>query len=404
MTILVSSFGAVGNGTTDDTTSIQNAINAAQAAKDVLLFEPNKVYRTTRPLIVQQGGPSKREFFMDGAHSEFKPDHAGYLIEVQPLMPIASIGTGQDTGSISMKRFDVRSATAGASGILVGRAGYRMYDEARVNLLEDVTFYELKGQALCIRNSGHFDLARVTARTHVAGGKGLWLEGRDGVFAGDITFNDCQFGSLGGDGDTLTIAGLTNTGSRSEVRGVRFQNCVFYNTGSRIVVQNNALVADLWFESCAWDAGPAGSALKVLVENGGKLNKMFVDNPYIVNYARGFELIRQGTGEVDSFEIRGGAIGFVGEPVWAEAFENFSIKDMHFDGNTGWSCINLHTGCRRFLVQGNQGSNRNSMTNLIAVGLNGADRGLVTDNVAFGFNVVQAVGGTNIHYADNHSL
>src|SRR5690606_29404236 len=53
MTILVSSFGAVGNGTTDDTAAIQSAINAAQTAKDVLLFEPRKIYRTTAPLIVK---------------------------------------------------------------------------------------------------------------------------------------------------------------------------------------------------------------------------------------------------------------------------------------------------------------------------------------------------------------
>lgn len=403
MTILVSSFGAVGNGTTDDTVAIQNAINAAQAAKDLLLFEPRKIYRTTAPLIVKQGGSAKFEFFMDGNHSEFKPDFAGFLFEIQPQQPVASIGNGQDTGSISMKRFDVRSGAAGASGVQIGRAGYWMYDEARVNLLEDVAFYELRGTAINVYNAGHFDFERVTQRCHVAGGKGLWMQGTGGYFTGDITFKDCQFGATGNDGDIMTLlAGTGAGGRRSELRGVRFSNCVWYNGGSRLVTQSNALAADIWFDNCAWDAGPGKGAFRI--ENGGDLNKIIIADSYFVNFARGIELKAASGSNAESLQIKGCEFGYVGEPIWAENFENFTVRDNQFDGNTGWSCINLHTNCRRFTVHGNQGADNNSMTNLIAIGLNGADRGLVSDNVAFGFAVTQHVGGTNIHYANNHSL
>lgn len=404
MAISVATFGAVGNGIADDTSAIQNAINAAQAARDLLVFEPNKTYRTTAPLIVQQGGASRREFFMDGFHSQMRPEHAGFFIDVQPQMPNSSIGTGQDTGSISMKNFSVYSPTAGASGIRVGRSGYRMYDEKRQNLLEDVTFFELKGVALHIISSGHFDLTRVVQRNHQAGGRGLILEGRDGVFCGDIDFNECQFGSVGGDGLNTTIIAIpSGTSARSEIRGVRFQNCVWYNWGARVIAQNQAIIADIWFDNCAWDAGPGGSAIRFKAENGGILNKVYIDKPYIVNYSRGIEMSRDVGGQVDSFQLRGGSIGMTSEPVWVERFESFSIKDMNFDGNTGWSCINVHTGSERFVIEGNQGY-RNSMTNLIAVGISGSDRGLITNNVGFGMNAVQNVGvGPNTVINNNFS-
>ena len=49
----VNAFGAVGDGVTDDTTAIQNAINEASASNKVLVFEENKTYRVNRTLLIK---------------------------------------------------------------------------------------------------------------------------------------------------------------------------------------------------------------------------------------------------------------------------------------------------------------------------------------------------------------
>jgi hypothetical protein len=48
----VKSYGATGNGSTDDTTAIQNAINAAQSAGGGVVFFPKGTYRITSSLFV----------------------------------------------------------------------------------------------------------------------------------------------------------------------------------------------------------------------------------------------------------------------------------------------------------------------------------------------------------------
>jgi hypothetical protein len=48
---VVSDYGATGNGTTDDTTALQNAINAGSSAQKPV-FVPPGTYKTTRSLTI----------------------------------------------------------------------------------------------------------------------------------------------------------------------------------------------------------------------------------------------------------------------------------------------------------------------------------------------------------------
>lgn len=48
-------YSAAGNGTTDDTTAIQNAINAAASVKGVVYF-PDGTYKITSPLLLPNSG------------------------------------------------------------------------------------------------------------------------------------------------------------------------------------------------------------------------------------------------------------------------------------------------------------------------------------------------------------
>lgn len=48
-------YGAVGNGTNDDTTAIQNAINGASSTNGIVYF-PDGTYKVTAPLRLPTGG------------------------------------------------------------------------------------------------------------------------------------------------------------------------------------------------------------------------------------------------------------------------------------------------------------------------------------------------------------
>ena len=58
VTTSVKNYGAVGDGVADDTTAIQNTINAVGAAGGGVVFIPTGTYRTTAPLIVTASGTS----------------------------------------------------------------------------------------------------------------------------------------------------------------------------------------------------------------------------------------------------------------------------------------------------------------------------------------------------------
>ena len=74
----VADYGAVGNGTTDDTTAIQAAIDAL-ANEGALYFEPGKTYRTTATLIFP---PTLRGIQVIGNNAIIFADHNGDGIDI----------------------------------------------------------------------------------------------------------------------------------------------------------------------------------------------------------------------------------------------------------------------------------------------------------------------------------
>jgi len=64
-TTSVKDFGAVGDGTTDDTSAIQAAINAVEAAGGGIVYLPNGSYKTTSELVIDTPGT---KLVGDGGH------------------------------------------------------------------------------------------------------------------------------------------------------------------------------------------------------------------------------------------------------------------------------------------------------------------------------------------------
>jgi hypothetical protein len=108
----VKAYGAVGNGSTDDTTSIQSAINAATATGGVVYF-PNGLYKITSSLTYTSpaGDPAARVHFLgDGIGAsviqQFTAGANGITIACTPAMPnvytmienLAFVGGGTGQG------------------------------------------------------------------------------------------------------------------------------------------------------------------------------------------------------------------------------------------------------------------------------------------------------------------
>jgi hypothetical protein len=62
----VKDFGAVGDGVTDDTTAIQNALNYLKSTGITLTFEPGKTYQVSQVAISQAGGNTRSNFRIEG--------------------------------------------------------------------------------------------------------------------------------------------------------------------------------------------------------------------------------------------------------------------------------------------------------------------------------------------------
>ena len=121
-------FGAVGDGIADDTTALQNAINAvASQTTNLSLYIPKGVYKTTSPLVIS--GPAA--IYGDGFDII---GIAGTII--QPAVGINGINiTGQP--AVNLSNFGVRYTSAASGGTTAinfdsgGGAAYNYY--SRVN-------------------------------------------------------------------------------------------------------------------------------------------------------------------------------------------------------------------------------------------------------------------------------
>lgn len=406
MVVKASTYGAVGNGSTDDTTALQNAINAAQAAKDLLELDPAKNYKITSPLIVQQGGASQQEFSMDGKGSNIINHGSGFAIEVRTNGSITNYATG--AGSIHMRNFDVRPPTPGSAntkkGIKVGRTGYQMYDNATANLLQDVNLYQLGGRALEIINAAHFNLERVVQRNdRVGNGEGMYIGALDsGAFCGDIVFITCQFqGDFGASyGRPFHITGWGATSARAQTRGLRFRECTFYGGGARIEASANSQLGDMWFYNCQWD-GPTGgrtagvgNGLEITANNNGGIDKLYLDNPYIVNYdGIGLRIWDDAPSVMSDVHISRGSVSMCYEPIKCDGANGFYLDGVAVTNcnNPQWALINLTPGCKNFKVDGcTESGNTGTGKKFIAVGDGSTSNFDISNNTSYsaGFDVL----------------
>jgi hypothetical protein len=401
---------AVGDGLVYDTASLQQSIDLAQTTKQRLILGEGKTYLIDQPLIIRQGRISSDlptfELDIEGNGSKIINAGTGYAIEIQPLaslnLAINPEGGVNAAGSISINNLDVVPPTTinTKKGIKIGRENYMMYANARRVLLNNVDLTQLGGRTLEIINAGHFDICRVTQRDDMNGvGEGLYLAALgENAFCGDISFIDCQFQGNVLAAQTNKPMHITtysaNNQKPASARGIRFDRCVFYGNGAKIEASLNGKTCDIWMDNCAWD-GPsgaqnsnAGHGLEITANNGGLIDKLYINNPYVVNYqACGFILSDDAPSKMRDIRISGGSVSMTREPIKIVGANGVTVENLAVTNclDIEWALINVTPGSKNIIVRGcSESDNGNGAGKVfIAVGDQTSNNIVVEHNNSF---------------------
>jgi hypothetical protein len=108
----VRSAGATGNGVTDDTTAIQNAINSATAAGQVVFFDAG-TYLVTRTVSIPRGAKLVGESYSVIMSS------GSYFNDMSNPKPVVQVGTPGQTGQVEWSDMIVSTQGTQAGAILI---------------------------------------------------------------------------------------------------------------------------------------------------------------------------------------------------------------------------------------------------------------------------------------------
>lgn len=219
------------------------------------------------------------------------------------------------------------------------------------------------------------------------------------LFCGDINFNDCQFvGWLG--------AGLVRINPSTnlyEVKGVRFNNCIFYYANKSIDFSpsSGAQVGDIWINpGCQFD-GFQRQVINIAPDGSGTVvDNIHFDGIYIRGVNTGYNAIgisRTNSARVDSIWVVNSWFANIANG--SKAFVAQDCSNIHFSSNsltevtaTAAQPILLAQSVSSFIVSGNllRQVTATTVQYLVTIG-SGCDYGAVVNNSTNGSATSAAV-------------
>jgi hypothetical protein len=415
----VENYGAVGDGTTDDTVAIQAAITAALAGTDgsnTVVFKA-KTYRTTGSLSVDLSGSKSIRILgqatkcrKDGSVA----DSSGTIIKadfttdgkeaIRLWNQATTIGT--ESARCFFEVADLGIVYVGSSttnyGIILGDNNTQL-DGNHNSVIRNVSVSGFYNQQLLVLSSRavKFDNCSFTCRGSGSTATSVLVENKSSSrFSGDMVFNACQFTGSGTEGHQNVA--LSADGSAAEVRGIHFTDCVFYygSAGLILYAQNGGKMEDVFVDSCALDgAGATDADVDIAIRmgstgSGSIITGINISNSYIVNWdVFGVKCEQATSGIVSSINVSGNYIGMceVGG-IYFEGTEGFVISsNTLFDcgtENAGYSAISaVGATAGLFSITGNVHRNTtatrtaNYVVSILEPAAGNIHEFVVTDNV-----------------------
>ncbi len=397
----VASYGAVGNGVTNDSTAIQNCINAAQAANVPVIFDPSKTYLISTGLTAKAGNDGTKQWDLTiiGNGAVIKAGASMLMLTINSQCTLADKATGKATCHINISDLEFNGNSVAPIGLMVGRSGYFLDGFLR-NVISNVLVYNCtSGSAVWFYNARQFHVTNLVVRVS----RVQVHADATNNFAGDLYFSGCDF------------EGVLISPSAGECRGIHFDHCNFYQTVAGATVQmqptGTGVTGDVWFDGCQFDSYIDGDPPIVInaSASGSKVYQVYIINNYFAGYHEqvvyattatiGNAYMLQFTDNIVQFF----AISPANDLVSFDKCYNVAVNNNQYHDITVVSADQLHnfTACENVVCSGNISKNTSgyyhgvtlsSCTNAMVIG-NGLDVGNA--------GVVNNASSTNVTSANN---
>lgn len=402
-------FGLPANDATDGSPSLQKAINYAQL-NDTPLMIPRKIrIRLDSQVIIKKGKNAAIDVSMNITiywnDAIVLPNLNDYAIYVQPLCTNANAGNGWAISNVNWYdvQFDNYYGTLNSytlsRAFKLGVDGFA-FDGFAHSIFKNILMTGFNnGHSFLINHCRFITFENVYTRT----GGGVKIQClTDGEFCGDLVFNDCEF-SGNATNRPIYITAYSAV-VPSEIRGVRFVNCITYGSGTLIDASTTAKIGDIWVENCAWDVGTVNEDAIAIHANGtSMLFNILFSNLYIASFsgtANGVKLFTDGASVIISnITFNGGEVGIIGRYGFDIVnFSNFNIRDIVFGSIGGITAIGVDIA-KNFHIQDNTIESGAALTSMISVGSTACNNYIITGNL--GKVAVSDLGSTNKVVANN---
>lgn len=376
----VEAYGAIGDGSTDDTTAITNAIAAAVAGTNgsrTVVFGA-KTYRITNTLALDlSSGKSIRIVGETGyvpLLDSSLTNASGTVIDCD-FTASGKIGihittTGTTTGdSAAVCQFQLENfalkftgSATDSVGLKIGASGYQINGDknSRVANVNVSGFYGHQIHLVSARYVA-FDNVVATVRSSGTTTNALVVENDNSSrFTGDLTFFQSVFvGSGEASQDTITLA---VSGSGAELRGVRFIGCIGYYGRNCLVIYaaSGGKNQDIFVDSCQFDGAAAtDSDVKTAVSisatgTGTLISGVSISNSYAVQWQDyGIGISTASSATIANIVIDGNYIGLcesIGISIGGTVYGVNVTGNTLFDCGTGGTAgaITFGDGCGLF--------------------------------------------------------
>jgi hypothetical protein len=356
-------YGATGDGTTDDTTAIQNAANALISSGGGTLYLPTGTYVITTAIALDADGV---QVAGDGYGASFISINSA---TINGLV----FGNGKDLRqSVAVRDIAFTTNTMKTAGAAIYFNKIKRGYVERVWSKDQFETVRIIDSVLAFVSQGHFTSPTTTT------GRGIYISGGNDQYITQTL--------IAGAPSAQPEAGIYI--ARTDAIYIRESGAIWSGIGLKVLVQTGDTVQHVWTDSCAWDTNSSHGVL-IQPAVGATVQRWHSVNDWFgTNAMHGF--VTAGAGTIDGIRLvapraynngQHGIVVTVGSNIHISQFDvagNSTSAANTYDG------INIGANISDFTIQGGRSGPVDGFTNAQKYGLNiaggSSDRYIVTNN------------------------